>query len=160
MQTKTTPAPPGVLGMMRELWLFGHALRLAGVSCRVEREPLNQIVARLARVRGLPRVTDADAAKRAARRACARIMPWAGALDSCLVRSLVTGALLASKAKVELNIGFRSDASAPSRVAGHAWITSDGRVVDDGDDDSGTVNASSYRSTLQLPMARRRERYA
>ena len=158
MQRKTRPTLAGIPGMIREVWLFAHALRLARISCRVDREPLPRIVARLSKIRGLPRLNDTEAAKQAARRACARMTPWFGALDSCLVRSLVTGALLASEAEVELNIGFRPDASAPSRVAGHAWITRDGRVVDDGEGGSMPGHETTYQSTLRLPMARCFER--
>jgi len=54
-------------------------------------------------------------------------------MDTCLIRSLVLGGLLAGRGEVMLNIGFRPGEEEPS-VDGHAGVTVDGRPVGaDGD---------------------------
>jgi len=95
--------------------------------------PLPKLVAEMTRRRRGSRRHSADRLGRATVRATTRCSRWFGGLDTCLIRSLVLGALLADRAGVELNIGFRPGEDRPV-VDGHAWVTVDGSPVGpDGD---------------------------
>ena len=70
-------------------------------------------------------------------------------MNTCLIRSLVFGGLLAGRGEVMLNIGFRPGEEQPL-VDGHAWVTVDGnRVGADGD-----LARERYTRILTLPFVR------
>jgi hypothetical protein len=106
----------------REIALFLEALRLAWKAQAVRTRGPAEVARRLAPVlswRGL----HPDDALRATARACSRLGRW-GSLDSCLVRSLVFGSLMAGAGQVRLRVGFRPAASGDGdRPDGHAWVT-------------------------------------
>ncbi len=136
---------------LTDLVLFGHAVRLALIAREVRVRPLSEVAARLRWVRFLPRATNPKAAYRAAGRACARLARALGGLDTCLTRSLVTGALLALSCKrVELHVGFRPDGTTAARVDGHAWVTADGELLGDEAPGSG----EPFTSIVCIPMHR------
>ncbi len=114
----------------REILLFAHALRQGWRAQAIRRGvPLPVTIARLCASRGLPRRVGAAEGRRATRRACSRLARHLGALDSCLIRSLVLGSLLADQEKVRLHIGLRKKADSGDPLAGHAWVTLAGLPV-------------------------------
>ncbi|HVN76622.1 MAG TPA: lasso peptide biosynthesis B2 protein [Thermoanaerobaculaceae bacterium] len=135
---------------VREIALFLHALRLSVKAQRVQRRSLEDVAGALVRTRPLPRGVGADAAARAAGRACSRVKRWAGGLDTCLTRSLVAGALLADRPGVVLHVGFRGQATGPLHE-GHAWVTLDGRNVTDARDGE---HAGPFTEALRVPLRR------
>ena len=116
--------------LARDTVLFGQALwlcRLAqGAGGRI---PVPEQTASLASRRWLPRRVSAEAAERATRRASRRGARWLGWRDTCLVRSLVTGALLADHEDVLLHVGFTPGAADGRALEGHAWVSMSGAVV-------------------------------
>ena len=125
--------------------LAARAFRLARAAQAVRLAPVPDVAERLARMRGWPRPSAPDAAMVAAARACSRLARWGGGLDTCLVRSLVAGALLADRARVILHIGFRPAAAAGGPADGHAWLTVDARENPDGRPRSGRSRARRVR---------------
>lgn len=108
----------------RELLLFGHALRQGWRAQAIRRGvPLPEVIARLCASRGLPARVRPEDGVRATIRACTRIERHFGGLDSCLVRSLVLGSLLADQERVRMHIGVRRTDDADDPLAGHAWIS-------------------------------------
>ena len=114
----------------RELALFAHALRLAWSAQRLARgETLPRTAGRMTALRGLPRAVGSAEAGRAAARASVRLARWTGALDSCLVRALVVGALLSDRPRVRVHIGVRKDGDPADPLLAHAWVSEAGRVI-------------------------------
>lgn len=70
-----------------------------------------------------------------------------GWLDSCLVRTLVAAALLASRHRVVLHIGFAGTGS--SELDGHAWLSVDGCVVPLGES---IGQLGRFEKVLDLPV--------
>jgi hypothetical protein len=103
--------------------LFLDAFRLAGHAQEVARAPLPDVASRLLALGGLPRGADPDAAWVAAARGCRYRCRWRGALDTCLVRALVAGTLVADRDGVVLHVGFRPAPSGVARLDGHAWVS-------------------------------------
>jgi hypothetical protein len=111
---------------------FARALALARRAQKVRWAPIEAVVQDLMHHgRRLPTLSVADLSL-ATRRATRRWARWAGGLDTCLIRSLVLGALLADRGRVVLTVGFRpgGDAAVPE---GHAWLTLDGKELGQGD---------------------------
>ena len=116
-----------------DIALFLSALGLARRAQRVRRVPIPDVVKAIALRGGGGRDFPARRVELAAARAVTRWRRWFGGMDTCLIRSLVLGGLLAGRGEVMLNIGFRPGEEEPS-VDGHAWVTVDGRPVGaDGD---------------------------
>jgi hypothetical protein len=90
----------------------------------------------------------------AAARAVTRWSRWCGGMNTCLIRSLVLGGLLArGRGEVMLNIGFRPGEH-ESSVDGHAWVTIDGNPVGaDGD-----LARERYTRILNVAFSSLRER--
>ena len=131
-----------------DILLFLRAIPLARRAQRVKSEPLNQAVIEMSRRNGVAVSHPIDRVAQAAARATSRWARWFGGLDSCLTRSLVLGAMLRDRGKVELNIGFRSDENFDA-VAGHAWISVDGRPV--GPDSE--LADDTYSRVLEVPFS-------
>ena len=116
-----------------DIALFIRAMVLARHAQRAASVPLPTLVAEMSSLQGGFRRHSADRLGRATVRATSRWSRWFGGFDTCLVRSLVLGALLAERKGVALNIGFRPGEDQPS-VDGHAWVTVGGMPVGpDGD---------------------------
>jgi hypothetical protein len=110
-----------------DIMLLLCALPAARHAQRVADMPLPALVAAMAG--GMPAPTaDASRIALAAARATHRWARWFGGLDSCLTRSLATGAMLAGRAEVVLHVGFRPGEQ-QRVVDGHAWVTVDGTPV-------------------------------
>ena len=131
-----------------DLALFARALPLVRRAQDVRQFPLTDLVEDLStRGRGLTGFS-IDRLARAAERASVRWTSWVGGMNTCLVRSLVFGALLADRRGVALNVGFKSDDDPEPRLAGHAWITVAGVAV--GGD--GDLAENSYTRVLEIPF--------
>lgn len=136
--------------MARQIVLFLEALRLAWQAQAVRKLGPAEAAGRLAPV--LPwRDLDPDDALRATARACSRLGRLGG-LDSCLVRSLVFGSLMARAGEVRLRVGFRPSAAGDGdRPDGHAWVTIDGAVVTP----VGQGPESGFTEVLAVPLGPR-----
>jgi len=147
-------AAPGESRFRRpsDVLLVVVGLRLAWAAQRVVDTPLPTLAARLARTRWLPRDVTPARAVCAASRACRLLRRLVGTRDTCLIRSLVAGALLADQDQVELCVGFRPGEEPSNPVDGHAWITMAGEPVAP---DVGLADAD-YSELLRLPMRRRK----
>jgi len=130
-----------------DLALFIRAMALARHAQRASSVPLPALVAEMSRRSGGCRRHSADRLGRATERATSRWSRWCGGFDTCLVRSLVLGALLADRGGVALNIGFKPGEDEPS-VDGHAWVTIQGSPV--GPD--GSRATEHYRRLLAVPF--------
>ncbi len=120
----------GSVPSLREIRLFAHALRQGWRAQAIRRGvPLPALIDRLCAARGLPHRVDAGEGARATSRACSRLARYLGALDTCLIRSLVVGSLLADQEEVRLHIGLRREADDEDPLAGHAWVSLAGRPV-------------------------------
>ena len=116
--------------LARDAVLFGQALWL----CRLAqgaggRTPVPEQAASLVSHRWLPRHVSAEAAQRATLRASRRGARWFGQRDTCLVRSLVTGALLSDHDNVLLHVGFAAGGADGRALEGHAWVSVAGAAV-------------------------------
>lgn len=72
-----------------------------------------------------------------------------GRLDTCLVRSLVAGALVADGRKVAVRIGVHSSRSPDDLLDAHAWLTVGDRAVPSRSDQS-----EPFEEVLALSMER------
>lgn len=104
------------------------ALRLGLRAQAIKREPLASTLSAVLHAHRASANADPLACAQAAARAAALLGRF-GLLGNCIVRALITAALLAQLPKVALHIGFRDATVAP--VDGHAWVTLDGRPVMD-----------------------------
>lgn len=131
-----------------DLAAFLKALALARRAQRVASRPLPDVVVEMTKIGGRPGSLSIERLTRATARATSRWAKWSGGRDTCLVRSLVLGALLAGRGRAVLTVGFRSgdDATTPD---GHAWLTLDGRPV--GSDAS--LIANEYARLVEVPFA-------
>lgn len=136
-----------------EALLFARALQL----CRLAKGaggtvPVPQLAATLVSTGWLPLGVSLEAADRAASRASRRAARWFGSRDTCLVRSLVTGALLSDHDDVVLHVGLAGP-SGPERVLeGHAWITVGGAVVGGPE---AAMDAEVLGGEIEIAMRRR-----
>ena len=133
----------------RDIFLFVNALRLAWIAQTIQSRPLPKVIARLETLRWLPCGADAEAARRATLRACRRLARWTGALDTCLIRALVLGALLADREGVVLHLGFRPGNAGAGSADGHAWLTLNGEPILDPE-----TGGAAYVESLRLPIRR------
>lgn len=94
-------------------------------------------------------ISAADRALSAAQRA-GRLLAHLGMLDTCLTRCLVAGALLDSRLRVQVRLGFAPGAD-PGRPVGHAWLFIAGRRIDTNAADATfeTVATISVRKGLE-----------
>lgn len=116
-----------------DIALFLSALGLARRAQQVRRVSVPEVVRDIAARSGGGRDHPVPRVELAAARASNRWRLWFGGFDTCLIRSLVLGGLLAGRGEVMLNIGFRPGEEQPS-IDGHAWVTVDGNPVGaDGD---------------------------
>ncbi len=99
---------------------FLAALRRARIVRRQLTEPLPGTIAALAAMAPV-RPPTPEVAWVAAVRASGRLRQLAGGPDTCLVRALIAGALLAARGDVRLSLGFRPG-EAGAAADGHAWI--------------------------------------
>jgi hypothetical protein len=130
-----------------DLALFAKALPLARRAQCVRDVPIPAVVQDLSNRGGRLTGFSIDRLARAAERASARWTAWFGGLDTCLVRSLVLGALLVGRRGVVLNVGFRPGDEVEPLVSGHAWVTVDGRPV--GRD--AVLAETNYTRVLEIP---------
>jgi hypothetical protein len=130
-----------------DVLLFVRALGLARFAQRASSVPLPQLVAEMSRRRHGFQHHSADRLGRATVRATARWARWFGGFDTCLVRSLVLGAMLADRPGVALNIGFKPGQDQLT-VDGHAWVTVEGSPV--GPD--GNRATGHYSRLLEVPF--------
>lgn len=106
-----------------DLALFARALWLAKAAQRVRTVPIPAVVADLVQRSGGLAHHPVDRLSRAAVRATGRWAAWFGGSDTCLIRALVLGSLLADRGDVVLNVGFREGEGSEPGLAGHAWLT-------------------------------------
>jgi len=132
-----------------DIALFLSALGLARRAQRVRRVPVPEVVRDIAARGGGGRDHPVPRVELAAVRASNRWRRWFGGFDTCLIRSLVLGGLVAGRGEVMLNIGFRPGEEQPS-IDGHAWVTVDGNPVGaDGD-----LARERYTRVLTVPFLR------
>ncbi|MCU7960922.1 MAG: lasso peptide biosynthesis B2 protein [gamma proteobacterium symbiont of Bathyaustriella thionipta] len=98
-----------------------------------------------------PGVTSIEEGVNAAARAVNFAARYFGWLDSCLVRSLVTGVLLAGQDNVELVLGFQSGTEGV--IEGHAWLEVGGLAVIDRPD-----SLRAYTESRRFNMSARVDR--
>jgi hypothetical protein len=84
----------------------------------------------MCRIRGLPLSVGEAEGHRAVERAASRLGRF-GITDTCLIRSLALAALLSDRHSVQLHLGFRPNSSPEAVLAGHAWVTLEGRAIPD-----------------------------
>lgn len=120
-------APPRYRGV-RDVVLVMALLPAAVRARRAAQRTLPAAVAAMTGRRSVSLGVAPERVARAAARASRLAARMLGGLDSCLTRSLVTGAALASRGRVELHVGFRPSTDERT-VDGHAWVTLEGRVV-------------------------------
>ena len=130
-----------------EYALFLRALPLVRRAQKVRTEPLQQVIESLTDPRRSLARHSEDQLALAAGRATARWSRWFGGIDTCLTRSLVLGALSRGRGDVKLVIGFRAGESEDA-IAGHAWVTIDGRPV--GPD--ANLAGDTYQRSLEVPF--------
>lgn len=130
-----------------DIALFARVLPLVARAQRVRTVPIHEVVVDLGRrgrgMTGYP----VDRLSLAADRAARRWNGWFGGLNTCLIRSLVLGALLADREDVVLNVGFRAGDDPEPRLAGHAWVTVKGQPVGSDGDQAGI----SFTRVLEVP---------
>lgn len=132
-----------------DILLFLSALKLARRAQQVRRVPISDVVEDIASSGGGGRGYSVPRVELATVRAANRWRRWFGGFDTCLIRSLVLGGLLADRGEVKLNIGFRPGEEQPL-IDGHAWVTIDGnRVGADGD-----LAGERYTRVLTVPFLR------
>lgn len=113
----------------------------------MRREPIAEVVRRVAAHGGGGGGHPIERIDRATARAVARRRRWFGGIDTCLTRSLVLGGMLTGRGDVRLNIGFRPG-EGQAALHGHAWVTVDGRPV--GTD--GGLAEERYTRVLTVPF--------
>jgi len=128
--------------------LFLRALGLVRRAQRVRRVPVPEVAADIVSRSGVGRGYPLPRLERATARAVTRWHRWFGGIDTCLIRSLVLGGLLAGRGEVTLNIGFRPGEEKPA-LDGHAWVTVDGSAV--GAD--GKLAGERYTRVLTVPFS-------
>jgi len=130
-----------------DLALFARVLPLVARAQRVRTVPIRELVADLGRRGGGMTGYPVDRLSLAAERATRRWTVWFDGMNTCLVRSLALGAMLADRGDVVLNLGFRPGDDPEPRLAGHAWITVDGHPV--GSD--GELAGNCFTRVLEVP---------
>jgi hypothetical protein len=130
-----------------DLLLFLRALGLARRAQRVSVEPITLVVEDMKGRGGGNGRYSSDRLALATARATARWARWFGGLDTCLIRSLVLGSMLADRQDVALVVGFRPGAEDVA-VDGHAWVTVAGRAV--GPD--GILAQDDYSKLIAVPF--------
>ena len=130
-----------------DLLLFLRALGLARRAQRVSVAPISLVVEDINRRGGGNGRYSVDRLALATARATARWARWFGGLDTCLIRSLVLGSMLADRQDVALVIGFRPGVE-DAAVDGHAWVTVAGRAV--GPD--GLLAQDDYSRLIAVPF--------
>lgn len=108
--------------------------------------------ARMLATRGLPVGASPEDALWAAGWAArvARRLP--GRLDSCLVRSLVAGSLVADTPEVTVRIGFHRPRPSGDLMDGHAWLSVQDRVVTAPRE----ASPAAFEEVFALPLERPR----
>ncbi len=106
----------------------------------------------------LPEAVPPEEAIRASARAVGILAGRFGLLGSCLVRSLVLGALLADQDGTAVHMGFRSDEAAQDEFQGHAWVSFRGRVLPS--PDAASTDRGPFEEVMTLPMKREMKRSA
>jgi hypothetical protein len=114
---------------LRELGLFLQACRLGWTAQRITRGiSLESVIETLLAKKQLPKDLDEDDAVVAASRAGRRLQSL-GLLNTCLIRTLVAGTLLADRDDVTLRLGFRQGEAPQETPDGHAWLTLGTRIL-------------------------------
>ncbi len=135
-----------------EIVLFLRALRLVRLAQQVSTRPVDQVARRMTELSWLPRNLSPRAAGVAADRAGRWWSRLTTGRNSCLIRTLVTGAMLADRPGVVLHVGFRPSTGNGVLHDGHAWLTVDGRDMPEGS--SATGPGEPYTESLAIPLAR------
>ena len=135
---------------MVDLLLFVKALGLTRRAQRVSAEPITLVVEGMCSHGGGNRRHSVDRLALATARATARWARWFGGLDTCLIRSLVLGSMLADRQEVVLVVGFKPGVEEEA-VDGHAWVTLAGRPV--GSD--GILAQDDYTRLFAVPFVQR-----
>lgn len=107
---------------------------------------------RMLAVRGLPVGAHPEDALWAAGWAARVARRLRGRLDTCLVRSLVAGALVADAPEVAVRVGFRRPWATGDLLDGHAWLCVANRVVAAPPESA----APLFEEVLALPLERGR----
>lgn len=151
--SQSVDRPRGALRALRRLRLLLQACRLHALAQGLTRAvPLTDVRQRMLQLPvSLPGVEPAEAVWAAdlAVRIQRRLF---GMLDTCLVRSLVAGALVAVRPNVDLRIGVRRSSSPEELLQAHAWLTVDGVEVLP----SAAAPQERFEEILVLPMERAR----
>jgi Transglutaminase-like superfamily len=146
--TASTAAAHPAAGRFRspaDVRWFLAALRRARLVRRRLEQPLPDTIAALAAMAPV-RPPTPEVAWVAAVRASGRLRRLAGGPDTCLVRALIAGSLLAARGDVRLHLGFRPG-EAGAAADGHAWLSG-------GDFELGRDAAPgpAYEPVLSLPF--------
>ena len=139
---------------LKELRSFFYALRLGFIAQRIARgTPLEQLIDILLTTgRRPPKNLREDEAMLAAARAGHRLQTL-GMLNTCLIRSLVAGSLLADREDVTLQLGNRRDETSENGLDGHAWLMLGARVLPH-PDEAAAPSGEPYSVMASFPMRR------
>ena len=146
--TASTAGAPPVAGRFHspaDVRWFLAALRRGRLVRRRLGEPLSGTIATLAAM-APERPPAPEVAWVASARASGRLRRLAGGPDTCLVRALIAGSLLAARGDVRLHLGFRPG-EAGAAADGHAWIAGAGFEL--GRD---AAAGPEYEPVLSLPF--------
>jgi hypothetical protein len=147
-------ARSGLRRSLDRLQLLRSAWRLHGVAQGLARdEPLAETRAALLSQGSLPRGAEAEDALWAARWVASARRRLFGQLDTCLVRSLVAGALVADGPDVAVRVGVHrpeGTEAVADLLDAHAWLTVTGREISLGAEPAGVT----FEEVLVLPMER------
>lgn len=114
--------------------------------------PIEEIIEILTARKRLPRNLDDQEAVRAATRAGRRLETF-GQLNTCLIRSLVAGALLSDRDDLNLRLGVQPGESPGESISGHAWLTLGNRILPN-PEDALAPNGEPYLVMASFPLRR------
>lgn len=138
---------------IRDLRLFVHAFRLGLTAQRIARgTPIEETIGVLLSRKRLPNDLRSQEAMLAAERAGRRLEAL-GQLNSCLIRTLVTGALLADRDGLTLRLGVQKGETPRNSISGHSWLTLGSRVLPH-PDEAVAANGEPYLVMASFPMRR------
>lgn len=138
---------------IRDLRLFWHAFRLGLTAQRITRgTPLEETIGVLLSRKRLPKDLGSQEALIAAERA-GRRLETLGQLNSCLIRNLVTGTLLADRDGLTLRLGVQQGETPSDSISGHSWLTLGSRILPD-PEEAVAPNGQPYLVMGSFPMRR------
>ena len=138
---------------IREIRLFAHALRLGLAAQQITNgTPVEEMIGILLSKKRLPKNLDSGAAILAAARA-GRRLETLGKLNSCLIRTLIAGTLLADREGMTLRLGFQKGETPEETPTGHAWLTLGSQILPY-PSEATAPNGEPYLVMASFPMRR------